>query len=72
MNDSQFLVLERDGNAGSAARFKQLFLINLLGATDISNIGTTPFNGLPTAGIPVGITLVTKTPFLDLPTPLLD
>jgi len=69
VNDSQFLVLERDGNAGSAARFKQLFLINLLGATDVSNLGTTPFNGLPTTGIPAGITLVTKTPLLDLLNP---
>lgn len=70
VNNSQFLVLERDGRAGSTAQFKQIFLVNLLGATDISNIGTTPFNGLPTSGIPSGVTPVSKTLFLDLLNPI--
>jgi hypothetical protein len=66
VNDHQFLVLERDGRAGASAQFKQLFLSDLLGATDISAIGTNATNGLPSTGIPAGLTAVSKTPFLDL------
>ncbi len=41
LNDTQFLVLERDGKGlgdGSNAAFKQLRLVDLNGATDVSNI----------------------------------
>jgi len=41
INDNQFLVDERDGNGlgnGNAAKVKQLFEIDLAGATDITNL----------------------------------
>lgn len=70
INESQFLVLERDGRAGSAAAFKKLFRIGLEGATDISALGTTPINGLPTTGTPSGVNPVSKTLFLDFLDPV--
>jgi len=41
LNDTQFLVLERDGKGlgdGSSAAFKQLRFVDINGATDVSNI----------------------------------
>ena len=64
INDHQFLVDERDGNAGAAAAFKRVFLAEIQGATDISSTAS-----LPTTGIPAGVTAVTKTPLLDLLAP---
>lgn len=64
VNDHQFLVIERDGNAGSAAAFKRLFLIDIAGATDISGVAS-----LPAASIPPGVVPVQKQPFLDLLAP---
>jgi hypothetical protein len=64
VNDHQFLVLERDGNAGTAAAFKKLFLADLTGATDVSAI-----DALPSTGLPAGTVAVTKTLFLDLLAP---
>src|SRR5438093_224604 len=49
INDTEFLVIERDGNAGTAAAFKKIFKISLAGATDIS--ATT----LPQTGVPTGV-----------------
>jgi hypothetical protein len=63
INDSEFLVLERDGNAGAAAAFKKLFRIKLADATDISIVT------LPQTGIPDGVKPVTKSLFLDLLAP---
>lgn len=61
VNDREFLVLERDGNAGANAAFKRIFRIDIANATDVREVAT-----LPTSGLPAEITPVTKTPFLDL------
>jgi hypothetical protein len=66
LNDHQFLVDERDGAGlgdGSVAAFKQLFIIDINGAQDISGI-----QNLTTSNF----TAVTKssTPFLDIKTAL--
>src|SRR5262249_14888546 len=61
VNDHQFAVIERDGNAGTAAKFKRLFLIDLAGATDISGI-----ESLPRTDVPAGVVPVSKTAFIDL------
>lgn len=61
INDHQFLVDERDGNGlgdGSVAKAKQLFLIDLKGATDITNLSGK-------AALDKAITK-SSTPFLDL------
>lgn len=65
VNDHQFLALERDGRAGDNARVKQVYLIDINGATDVSAIGTTAVNGLPANGSN-GFTPVQKSLFLDL------
>ena len=64
VNDHQFLVVERDGNAGTAAAFKKIFLIDIAGATDVSGI-----DALPTTGLPAGVVAVQKALFLDLLAP---
>jgi hypothetical protein len=61
ISDTQFLVLERDGKGlgdGSKAKIKQLYVIDIAGATDISNL----------SGAAAAALAVTKeaTPFLDL------
>jgi hypothetical protein len=58
VNDHQFLVDERDGNSGLSAVTKQLFLIDVSGATDVKADSTLPAN----------FTAVSKgaQPFLDL------
>jgi hypothetical protein len=65
VNDHQFLVVERDGNAGTNALTKKIYLVDLTGATDLDK---TSFEdgGLPQTGTPAGVTPVTKTLFLDL------
>ena len=66
VNDHQFLVLERDGNAGANAAFKRIFKIDLTGATDVSGVASLPQTG----PLPTGITPVSKAPFLDLLNPV--
>lgn len=61
INDHEFLVLERDGKAGTAAGFKKIFKIDVAGATDVSGIAS-----LPKSTLPSGVTPVTKSLFLDL------
>jgi hypothetical protein len=61
VNDHEFLVLERDGKAGSSAKFKKIFKIDIAGATDISGIAS-----LPKSGVPAGVTPAAKELFLDL------
>jgi hypothetical protein len=61
VNEHQFLVLERDGRAGSQATFKKLFLIDITGATDVRAV-----KQLPTTGVPTGVTAVAKSQFLDM------
>ncbi|HUK62121.1 MAG TPA: esterase-like activity of phytase family protein, partial [Dongiaceae bacterium] len=54
VNADQYLVLERDGNAGANAAFKKLFLVSLGAGTDISGVANLPQNGpLPAGAIPV-------------------
>lgn len=64
INDHEFLVLERDGKAGAAAKARGLYRIDLSEASDISAI-----QALPAAGAPAGIRPVTKKPFLDFMDP---
>lgn len=61
IEDGRFLVIERDGKPGKAAEFKKLMLVELSGASDISEIAT-----LPAYEIPPSIEAVSKTEFLDL------
>ena len=61
VNDHEFLVIERDGNAGSAAAFKKIFHIDIAAASDIRAVAA-----LPQTGTPDGVTPVSKSPFLDL------
>jgi hypothetical protein len=61
VNDHEFIVIERDSNAGAAAAFKRLFKIDITGATDVRNVKQLPISGLPDGVVPVG-----KAPFLDL------
>jgi hypothetical protein len=71
VNDHQFLVDERDGVAG-ANGIKKLYQFDLNQAsapTDLTNTafsGTTASNGLPTTGLPGGITPLSKTLFADI------
>lgn len=71
IDDHQFLVIERDGAAGTAAAAKLIFKIDLTGADDISSIAKLPQTGLPDKpgqpGTPVKP--VAKTLFLDLLSP---
>ncbi len=64
VNDHQFIVIERDGRglgAGNTAQIKNLYLIDITGATDVSAI-----TNLPTTGLPAGVTPVSKTLFINL------
>ena len=67
INDHEFLVLERDGNAGIAAAFKKVIKIDITGATDIRAIKQLPQTGLPPG--PPTVTPVSKSEFLDLLAP---
>ncbi len=61
INDHEFLVLERDGKPGTEAVAKQIYKIDLAGATDISGHET-----LPPKKIPADVVPVRKSPFLNL------
>jgi hypothetical protein len=61
INDHEFLVLERDNKGGTEAGFKQIFKIDVAGASDVSDVET-----LPTKALPKKIKPVNKTPFLNL------
>ncbi len=61
VNKHQFLVLERNSEANATAGFKTIFLTELRGATDISDISS-----LPCLEVPPGVRPVTKTPLIDL------
>ena len=64
IGEEDYLVLERDGDAGESAGFKKIFRISTKNATDVSKIIS-----LPAPMLPVGIVPVTKTLFLDLLNP---
>lgn len=57
---NQYLVLERDGEQGTAAKYRRLNWIDLDGATDIAQV-----DSLPTDKLPSEIKPVQKRPFLD-------
>lgn len=61
INDQQFLVLERDGQAGTASRCKKIFHVDLSRASDISAVEQLPADGLPPPLVPAA-----KRLFLDL------
>ncbi len=64
INDHEFLVIERDGEAGGDAKFKKIIKINLKDATDIQNI-----DALPPYGVPASVVPVKKEVFIDLLSP---
>ncbi len=61
LNEHQFLVLERDGKAGSEAKVKKIFRIDISGASDVSKVEALPANELPSS-----IKAVKKSLFIDL------
>ena len=61
VNSHEFLVIERDGKAGSDAAVKNIYWIDIAGATDVSAVAV-----LPKGALPPGIVPVQKTLLLDL------
>lgn len=61
VSESMFLVIERDGKAGSKARRKTVMRIDTSGAADISHV-----ESLPSRQLPPEITPVKKHLFIDL------
>ncbi len=61
INDTQFLVIERDGKGGNEARFKKVMRIDVKDASDVSALAE-----LPEKEIPKGVRPVSKKLFLDL------
>lgn len=57
----QFLIIERDSKPGVDAGFKQLMLIDMRNATDVSSL-----ESLPATQIPSGVTPIAKQKFIDL------
>ncbi len=66
VSDHTFLAIERDGKGGDEAKTKNIYLVDIAGATDISATGTTASNGLPESGIPAGVLPVRKSLLIDL------
>ena len=60
INDHEFLVIERDGLGGTAAKFKKIYRIDIQGATDVSKLSALPRTGN------AGFKPVSKTLFIDL------
>ena len=65
INNTQFLVIERDGNGGTGAVVKKIYKIDISNATDVSNVAS-----LPQTGTAAGVNNVTKSLFLDLLSPV--
>lgn len=61
VDDHRFLVLERDGRAGAAAKTKHVVLVDFSGATDVGSL-----DQLPASGLPAGVTAARKSIFIDL------
>lgn len=61
VNDHEFLVVERDGRAGSAALVKDIVKIDISGASDIKDVAN-----LPKTGTPAGVVPVTRSIFLNM------
>jgi hypothetical protein len=64
VNDHQFLVLERDRKGGDKGKKKFVYLIDIKGATDISDVAS-----LPSGKLPAKIKPVSKKLFLDILSP---
>jgi len=60
IGNGEFLVIERDGEAGTEAQYKRITKININGATDVSKYETIK------GKLPADVKPVTKTVFLDL------
>ena len=58
ISDTRFLVIERDGKEGAKARVKLITMIDIAGATDVSDIEELPKHGLPATIMPVKKTLL--------------
>ncbi len=58
INDTSFLVIERDGKDGAKSKAKRIYRADFAKATDVSNIPALPADGLPTGVIPATKTLV--------------
>ena len=61
INDHDFLVIERDSKAGTDAKAKKIYRIDIIGASDISSI-----DRLPKTGLPTGIKPVKKALFINM------
>lgn len=64
VNDHEFLVIERDDNAGEQAKVKKIVKIDIAAASDISGVAA-----LPATGAPEGVKPVTKRTVIDLLNP---
>lgn len=65
LNEHEFLVLERDTRSGQETRFKKIFRISLLGASDVHTIQSLARDKATGTGSPAWVP-VSKTGFLDL------
>lgn len=61
VNDHEFLVLERDGRAGTSAVFKKIFKIDIAGATDIRTL-----KSMESVNAPANVTAVAKSVFINM------
>lgn len=61
VSDREFLVIERDGNAGADAKFKKLILVSTHSATDVSD-----YDQLPPYDLPKDVNSLQKTVLIDL------
>jgi len=66
VNETQFLVLERDSKPGLDAKRKRLYLIDTRGATDVSRIASLPAGALDSSSAGDGIRSVEKRLFFDM------
>jgi hypothetical protein len=66
IGNHEFLVLQRDGKAGSQAKRRALYRVDLRDASDVSNVAS-----LPNGPLPADIRPVKKTLFLDFMDPSL-
>lgn len=65
LNEHEFLVLERDNRSGQEARFKKIFRISLLGASDVHTVQSLAM-GKEAGKSPPPWMPVSKTVFMDL------
>lgn len=69
VNEHQFLVIERDSKSGLAAKNKQLFLIDIRNATDVSKVESLPTGPVDNSQGGEAIRSVRKRLVLDLLSP---